>query len=138
MVDFKRPPFDVSAGFADAARANTDALLVTGSGLWVPARRLIPALALKAKLPTLFHQVQWVQWVQWADAGGMMSYGFNFEKMWRRGAEVLANVLRGAQPAEIPMEQPTELELVRNLKTARALSLKVPQAMRIRANRLIE
>ena len=132
VVDFKRPPFDLSAGFADAARANADALFVTGSGLWVPARRLIPELAQKAKLPTVFHQAQW------ADAGGMMSYGFNFEKMWRRGAEMLASVLRGTKPAEIPMEQPTEFELVLNLKTVAALGLKVPQSMLIRANRLIE
>ncbi len=132
VVDFKRPPFDYSAGFADAARANADALFVTGSGLWVPARRLIPELALKAKLPTVFHQAQW------AEAGGMMSYGFSFEKMWRRGAEMLASVLRGTKPAEIPMEQPTEFELVLNLKTARALGLKVPQSMLIRANRVIE
>lgn len=132
VVDFKRPPFDYPAGFADAAGANVDALFVTGSALWVPARRLIPELALKAKLPTVFHQAQW------ADAGGMMSYGFSFEKMWRRGAEMLANVLRGAKPAEIPMEQPTEFELVLNLKTARALGLKVPQSMLIRANRMIE
>ena len=132
VVDFKRPPFDYPAGFADAARANVDALFVTGSGLWVPARRLIPELALKARLPTVFHQAQWTE------AGGMLSYGFNFEKLWRRGAEMLANVLRGAKPTEIPMEQPTEFELVINLKTTKALGLKIPQSMLIRANRVIE
>jgi putative ABC transport system substrate-binding protein len=132
VVDFKRPPFDYEAGFADALRSKADALFVLGSGLWVPARRLIPELALKAKLPTVFHQAQW------AEAGGLMSYGFNFPKMWRRGADMLANVLRGAKPSDIPMEQPTEYELVFNLRTAKALGIKIPQALLVRADRVIE
>ena len=80
VVDFKRPPFDYEAGFTDAVGANADALFVLASGLWVPARRKITELALKARLPTVFHQSQW------AEAGGLMSYGFNFPGMWRRGA----------------------------------------------------
>ena len=132
VVDFKRPPFDYEAGFADASRAKADALFVLGSGLWVPARRLIIASALKARLPTVFHQAQWVE------AGGLMSYGFNFTKMWRRGAEMLANILRGAKPGEIPMEQPTEYELVFNQKTAKALGIKIPQLVLVRADRVIE
>ena len=131
-VDFKRPPFDYEAGFAEAARAKADALFILGSALWVPARRLIPELALKAGLPTMFHQAQW------AEVGGLMSYGFNFPKMWRRGAEMVANILRGAKPGEIPMEQPTEYELVFNLKTAKALGVKIPQSMLVRADRVIE
>ncbi len=131
-VDFKRPPFDYEAGFADAVRAKADALFVLGSGLWVPARRLIPALALKARLPTMFHQAQWVE------AGGLMSYGFNFITMWRRGAEMLANILRGAKAGAIPMEQPTVYELVFNLKTAKALDIKIPQTLLMRADRVIE
>jgi putative ABC transport system substrate-binding protein len=132
VVDFKRPPFNYEAAFADAARAKAEALFVLGSGLWVPARRLIPELALKARLPTVFHQSQWVE------TGGLMSYGFNFAKMWRRGAEMLANVLRGAKPADMPMEQPTEYELVFNQKTAKALGVRIPQALLLRAERVIE
>lgn len=132
VVDFKRPPFDYEAGFADASRAKADALFVLGSGLWVPARRLIPELALKARLPTVFHQAQWVE------ASGLMSYGFSFTKMWRRGAEMLANILRGAKASDIPMEQPTVYELVFNLKTAKALSIKIPQSLLLRADRVIE
>ena len=132
VVDFKRPPFDYQAGFADASLAKVDALFVLGSGLWVPARRLIPELALKARLPTVFHQAQWVE------AGGLMSYGFNFSEMWRRGAEMVANILRGAKPGDIPMEQPTVYELVFNLKIAKALGVKIPQSLLIRANRVIE
>jgi putative ABC transport system substrate-binding protein len=132
VVDFKRPPFDYPAGFADASRAKADALFVLGSGLWIPARRLIPELALKARLPTVFHQAQW------AETGGLMSYGFSFPKMWRRGAEMVASVLRGAKPAEIPMEQPTEYELVFNQKTAKSLGIKIPQSLLLRADRVIE
>src|SRR5262245_36979144 len=84
VVDFKRPPFDYEAGFADALRAKADALFVLGSGLWVPARHKIPELALKARLPTVFNQPQW------AEAGGLMSYGVNLTWMFRRGAEMVA------------------------------------------------
>ena len=132
VVDFKRPPFDYPAGFADASRAKADALFVLGSGLWIPARRLIPELALKARLPTVFHQAQW------AETGGLMSYGFSFPKMWRRGAEMLAKVLNGTKPGEIPMEQPTEYELVFNQKTAKALGIRIPQSLLLRADRVIE
>lgn len=132
VIDFKRPPFDYEAGFADAVQAKADALFVLGSGLWVPARRLIPQLALKARLPTMFHQAQW------ADAGGLISYGFNFPDMWRRGAEIVVDILRGTKPGSIPMEQPTSYELVINLKTAKALRIKVPQPLLVRANRVIE
>lgn len=132
VVDFKRPPFDVGAGFADAARARVDALFVTGSALWVPFRTSLTASAIKAKLPTIFHHSQW------AEDGGLMSYGFNFVKMWRRGAEMVVTVLRGAKPAGMPMEQPAEFELVINQKTANTLGLKVPQALLIRTDRVID
>ncbi len=132
IVDFKRPPFDYEAGFADAVRAKADALFVLGSGLWVPARRKIPELALKAGLPSVFHQAQWVE------VGGLMSYGFSFPSMWRRGAEMVANILRGAKAGEIPMEQPTTYELAINMKTAKALGIKIPQSILIRTDRVIE
>src|SRR5215472_16758945 len=114
VVDLKRPPFDYEAAFADTLRAKADALLVLASGLWVPARQKIPELALKARLATVFNQSQW------AKAGGLMSYGFNFPWMWRRGAEMLAAILRGAKAGDIPIEQPTRFELVINLQTAKA------------------
>jgi putative ABC transport system substrate-binding protein len=131
VVDLKRPPFNYEAGFAEAARARADALFVLGSGLWVPARRRIPELALKARLPSVFHHAQWVE------DGGLMSYGFNFTAMWRRGAEMVANILRGSKPGDIPMEQPTAYELAFNLKTATALGMTIPQSLLLRADRVI-
>jgi len=132
VVDFKRPPFDYEAGFAEAVRAKADALFVLGSGLWVPARHKIPELALKARLPTMFNQSQWVE------AGALMSYGVNLTWMFRRGAEMVAAILRGARSGDIPMEQPTAFELAINLKTAKLLGITIPQSLMLRADRVIE
>jgi putative ABC transport system substrate-binding protein len=132
VLDLKRPPFDYDAAFAHAVRAKAEALLVLGSGLWVSARRRIVELSLKTRMPTVFHQFDWVE------AGGLMSYGFNFPGMWRRGAEMVASILRGTNVKDIPMEQPTSYELAVNLKTARALGLKMPPEILLRANRVVE
>jgi putative ABC transport system substrate-binding protein len=78
----------------------------------------------------MFHQSHW------ARAGGLVSYGFNFDSMWRRGAEMVAALLRGAKAAETPMETPVSFELALNLNTARILGVTVPQAMLIRADRV--
>jgi putative ABC transport system substrate-binding protein len=132
VVAFRQPPFDYTAGIAEAVRARSQALLVLGSALFVPARREIPRLALTAKLPSLFHHSQW------AEAGGLMSYGFNFSAMWRTGAGMVAKILHGAKAADIPMEQPTSYELAVNLKTARSLGLKIPQSLQVRVDRFFE
>ncbi|MEO6407894.1 MAG: ABC transporter substrate-binding protein [Burkholderiaceae bacterium] len=131
VIDLKRPPFDLEAGFAEAVRANAQAMLVLGSALWVPLRGDIHELARRARIPTVFHHDVWVA------TGGFMSYGFSFPAIWRRGAEMVAAVLRGARVGEMPMEQPTRYELVINLGTARALGLQLPQSMLIRADRVI-
>ena len=132
VIEFKREPFDYEAAFAEIARARSEALFVLGSSLFVPARRLIPELAIKAKLPTMFHQAQW------ADSGGLASYGFSFVDMYRRGAEQVAAILRGSKAGDIPMEQGSRFELVVNLRTAKALGLAVPQSIMLRADRTIE
>jgi putative ABC transport system substrate-binding protein len=132
VVEFKQPPFDYVAGFADAVRARSQALLVLGSALFVPARRKLPQLALSAKLPSVFHHSQW------AEAGGLMSYGFNFTAMWRTGAEILARILRGGKAADIPMEQPTVFELALNRKTAKALGINIPPSLQLRVDRFFE
>ena len=131
-VEFKDAPFDYEAAFADFIRARCDALLALASGLFVPARQKIPELALKARLPSMFHQAQW------AEAGGLASYGFSFIDMYQRAAEQAAAILRGAKAANMPMEQGSKFELVVNLKTARALGLAVPASIMLRADRVIE
>ena len=132
VVQFKRPPFDYEAAIADAVRAKADVLLVLGSALFVPARRQIPELALKARLPSSFHHAQW------AEVGGLMSYGFNFPHMWRSGAEMVAKILHGAKPGDIPMQQPTTYELAINVRTAKTLGIAIPQSIRVRVDRVIE
>lgn len=132
VVDLKRPPFNFPAAYAEAEQQKCDALFALGSGLFVPARREITQLALQHRLPSVFHNSQWVE------AGGLMSYGFNFPAMWRRGAEMVAAILRGAKASEMPMELPEHYELAFNLATARSLGVAVPQAMLIRADRVFE
>ena len=132
VVDFKGAPFDYEAGFADAVRAKPDALLALASALFVPGRRTIPELALKHRLPSMFGQSQW------ADAGGLLSYGFSFPDLSRRAAEQSAAILRGAKAGDIPMEQGVKFEFTVNMKTAKALDIKVPQSILLRADRVIE
>lgn len=132
VENLRRAPFDFDAAFARMQRGGAQALLVLGSGLWVPHRQQLPALAVKAGLPAMFHHSQWAQ------AGGLLSYGFNFVSMWQRGAEMAAKVLAGADPATMPMEQPSRYELVINLKVARALKLEVPRSLLLRADLTIE
>ena len=132
VVHFKLPPFDYEAATADAVRAKAEALMVLGSALFIPGRRQIPQLALKARLPSSFHAAQW------AEAGGLMSYGFNFPQMWRSAAEMAAKILRGAKPGDIPMEQPTMYELVINRRVAAELGVKVPESIRVRVDRIID
>lgn len=128
VVEFKGANLDFDAGFASATAARADALFMLGSGLWVPARRTIVEGARKARLPSVFHHLAWVE------AGGLMSYGFSFPALWRRGAEILASVLRGTPPGDIPMEQPTTFQLALNLATARALGVVVPPSLLVRAD----
>jgi putative ABC transport system substrate-binding protein len=132
IVDLKRPPFDFAQAFASMVREKCDAVFVAQSALFVPTRREITGLALRSRLPSMFGQAVW------AELDGLMSYGFNFPAMWRRGAELVATVLRGAKPADTPMEVPSSYELAINLKTASTLGLAVPQAMLVRADRVFE
>ena len=75
---------------------------------------------------------------QWVDAGGLMSYGPNFVDLYRRGATYVDRILKGAKPGDLPIEQPTNLALVLNLKTAKRLGLTIPPALRERADQVIE
>ncbi len=129
---FAAAPYDYAAAFATFTAGKAEALLALGSSFFVPARKLIPELALRHKLPSLFQNGLW------ADSGGLMSYGPNFSASYRRAAEQTAKVLGGAKPADLPLEQSSEIEMVINLKTAKALGVTVPQALRLRADRMID
>jgi putative ABC transport system substrate-binding protein len=132
VLEFRRAPYDYERAFADAVRAKAEALLVLGSANFVPARPLIPELALKHRLPSIFHHSVW------ADAGGLLSYGPNFSDVFRDAAEQVSRILKGAKPADLPVEQPTKFELVINMRTAKALSLTIPPSLLARADQVIE
>jgi putative tryptophan/tyrosine transport system substrate-binding protein len=116
----------------DALRWRTDALYVLPVPLLFANRARINALALNARLPTL-HAVR-----EDVEAGGLMSYGPNWPSMWRRAADLVDKILRGAKPAEIPIEQPIEFDLVINLRTANAVGLTIPNKLLALANAVIE
>ena len=130
--ELKSAPYDYEAAFADFARAKVEAVVPLPSGFFVPARKVVPALALKYRLPAIFNNYLW------AEAGGWISYGTNLSEMYRRAADQMVKVLKGAKPAEIPVEQPTVVERVINMKTAKTLGITIPQGVWFRAERIIE
>ena len=108
------------------------ALYVVGDPLIFSNRVRISTLAVGARVPTMYNFREYVQ------AGGLMSYGPNFPDLFRRAAELVDKILRGAKPAEIPVEQPTKFDLVINLTTAKALGLEIPATVLARADEVIE
>ena len=122
---------DIAPAFA-ALKVQADALYVVADALATANRTRILTFALSARLPTIFNNRDWVQ------PGGLMSYGANFPAQFRRAAELVDKILRGAKPSELPVEQPTTFELVVNLITAQALGLDVPATLLARADEVIE
>ena len=113
-------------------KGRTDALYVCIDPLTNTHRIRIHTLALAARLPTV-HGLR-----EYVEAGGLMSYGPNFPDLWRRSADYVNKILRGAKPADLPVEQPTKFDFVINLTTAKALGLTVPEAFLARADEVIE
>jgi ABC-type uncharacterized transport system substrate-binding protein len=122
---------DITPAF-DALKGRADALYVVADPLVTTNRIRINTLALGARLPTIHGQQGNVE------AGGLMSYGANFPDLYRRAANYVDKILRGAKPADIPVEQPTRFDLVINLATAKALGLDIPPTLLARADEVIE
>jgi putative ABC transport system substrate-binding protein len=118
--------------FAAMRGKGADALLVLPSAMFLHERKRLADLALKSKLPTVFPQRDYVE------AGGLMSYGENFVDEARRAAVYVAKILKGANPADLPVEQPTKFELIINLRTAKTLGLVIPESFLLRADEVIE
>jgi putative ABC transport system substrate-binding protein len=127
-----RSPSDIDTIITATTRQRFDALLVLGDALTMNARRKISELSVKNGIPALFSYREFVE------AGGLISYGPALPEMFRRAAEYVDKILRGAKPADLPVEQPTKFDLVINLKTAKALGLTIPQTLLLRADQVIE
>jgi ABC-type uncharacterized transport system substrate-binding protein len=128
----EKPPYDFDAAFRSLAAHAPEVLLVLSSPLFTEHRSLIAELAIQYRLPTMFTFKAYVE------AGGLMSYGVDSIPMWRRAASSAAAILRGAKPADLPVEQATKFELVVNLKTAKALGITLPTSILLRADEVIE
>jgi putative ABC transport system substrate-binding protein len=126
-----REPGDFEAAFAAMVKERADALLLSGDAMFFVHRVRLAELALKNRLPSM--STQW----QWVDAGGLIAYAPSFPDQWRRAATYVDKILRGAKPADLPIEQPTKFELVINLKTAKSLGLTIPQPLLARADEVI-
>jgi ABC-type uncharacterized transport system substrate-binding protein len=118
--------------FAGITRAQANALFVAGGAAAYADRALIVDFATRTRLPSTFGNREAV------DLGALMSYGANLADNYRRAATYVDKILKGAKPADLPVEQPTKFELVINLKTAKALGLTIPQTLLLRADQLIE
>jgi len=119
------PAFKALEGRAQALYVSPDALVITN-------RARIQTLAMGVRLPTMHGSRDYVE------AGGLMSFGANFPDQYRRSADYVDKILRGAKPADIPVEQPTKFDLIINLTTAKALGLDVPDSLLARADEVIE
>jgi putative ABC transport system substrate-binding protein len=123
---------ELETAFADLARLRVGALEVMPSPIVLSERRRVADLAVKHRLPTIYAQREYVE------AGGLMSYGSNLRQMFLRAATYVDKILKGAKPGDLPVEQPTKFELVINVKTAKALGLKIPQSLLGRADEIIQ
>jgi putative ABC transport system substrate-binding protein len=127
-----RGPEEFDTAFAAMARERAEALLVSGSSTFLPHRTRIAELAVKGRLPTMCNFREFVE------AGALMAYAINMPDFVGHAAVYVDKILKGAKPADLPVEQPTKFELVINLKTAKALGLKIPQPVLTRADAVIQ
>ena len=125
-------PADFAKAFHDATTARAAAMVVLPDPLFAGNLERIAELAAKARLPSIFHLREF------ADVGGLVAYGVDRADMFRRAAAYVDKILRGAKPADLPIEQPTKFELVINLRTAKALGLAMPPSLLLRADQVIE
>jgi putative ABC transport system substrate-binding protein len=118
--------------FAALNKERPDGLYVLQSTLMTTNAKRIADFALKSRLPSMYYIKEFV------DAGGLMSYGADLADSYRRVAYYVDRILKGARPADLPVEQPTKFELVINLKTAKQIGLTIPQSMLYRADKVIK
>ncbi len=123
---------DIDTGFQSASKARADAVLVLISSVLNTHRAPVVNLAVKSRLPVIYPFPEFVE------AGGLISYGVSFADLWRRAATYVDKILKGAKPADLPVEQPTKFELIINLKAAKQIGLTIPPNMLVRADKVIK
>jgi len=129
-LDLRRPE-DIETAFRNASKGHSDAVLVLFNSLLFPRRTQVVDLAVKSRLPIIFGRPEYVE------DGGLMSYGMSFTDLYRRGATYVDKILKGAKPADLPVEQPTKFELIINLKAAKQIGLTIPPTVLARADKVI-
>ena len=123
---------DIEPAFTAAIRKHVDTVMPVSSALFDAEKQRLITLAAKHRLPTMYEHRSF------PEAGGLMSYGPDIQDVFRRAATYVDKILKGARPADLPVEQATKFELVINLKTAKALGLTIPQSVMQRADQVIE
>ena len=123
---------ELAGAFEKAAAARADALLVLVSPMFQGNPRAVVELAARHRIPVMYPISNYVE------AGGLITYGFMFDEQWRLAAVLIDKILKGARPADLPIQQPTKFEMVINLKTAKVLGLTIPRSVLLRADRIIE
>jgi putative ABC transport system substrate-binding protein len=126
-----RGPNDLDSAFSEMAKKGVDGLVISEESTMLANARAIAALAAKQRLPGIGGR-------EFAEAGGPMGYGMKLTELYRRGAQIVDKVLKGAKPGDLPIEQPREFELVINMKAVKALGIKLPEAVLVRADKVIE
>ena len=124
-------PKDIEAAFRRMVKSRAEAVLAQGSGLLNTHRTQVAALAVKNRLPGMYYAAEFVE------AGGLMFYGVDFGDLYRRAATYVDKILKGAKPAELPVEQPKKFEFIVNLKAAKQIGLTMPPNVLVRADRVI-
>jgi putative ABC transport system substrate-binding protein len=131
-LKLENPPYDFDAAFRSASVSSAQIAIVLSSPLFAPQTAKITELAIARRLPTMFIFGNYVE------AGGLMSYGVDFPRMFQRAADYVVNIRNGAKPADLPIEQADKFEFIINLKTAKAIGVELPTGILLRADRVIE
>jgi putative ABC transport system substrate-binding protein len=133
LVEDIRTADDLPAAFDAGAKEHAEGLIVGAESIFVVNRVRVNEFAARYKLPAMYPNA-----IQVADGGGLMAYGVDYSDLQRRAAIVVDRILKGAKPADLPVEQPTKFEFVINLKAANALGLTIPPLVLGRADEVIE
>jgi len=125
-------PKDIETAFRSASKGHVDAVLLLASPVYISHRKQLADLAVKSRLPAIYNRPEYVE------DGGLMSYSPSVDDMFRRAAKYVDKVLKGAKPADLPVEQPTKFEFYINLKAAKQIGLTIPQSVLYRADKVIK